>query len=448
MQNLGLQNILQPNVKGDISANKAVKGSNVGNSQEFDNVLSLISGNSAKTSKTNPNAVLQNLLKALQQDPNLGKVLAGQPDKALMSNIENGQVKNSLENILNSNKDFKQLLTAKPELFNAINLNIEGQTVKPVNGLQTKVQESVIKVDDSLNLSNLNKLVTDIESTVEVNKVSPKGTQIAALASLKNQNIHKELTADNVIELNNKFAKNNRPVDSTSKLINNSVHESVKNAQLGAKANVYESQQISNNLIQMPTRKVDVEALKTSDDFLGLSSGEQLASITGASSQANSVLFPQVTPQTKVMDLSSISAKDPAELISKISDYINQNAIKNVDKLDIMVKHDGLGKFHVNVERMANDQISLKIITMNSDGADFFKANDVALSKALSHAGIALGDLSIKSHNGQKQSSDMNFMNQNGQSNQASDFKQDDSSQRDSRRRNEMWEEYRERFSA
>jgi len=160
----------------------------------------------------------------------------------------------------------------------------------------------------------------------------------------------------------------------------------------------------------------------------------------------------KATAATQVLNLSDMSPSNTEQIISKVSDYIQQASFNNRDSLDLVVKHDSLGQFNVNVNKLNGDQaLNLQITAAASEGHKFFVDNEVELVKSLNQAGIKLGDLKISSSadssgtsNEQKNSSDNN--NMFGKSSQSSS--QDQREDSDSRRRKELWEEYKYRMGA
>jgi hypothetical protein len=178
----------------------------------------------------------------------------------------------------------------------------------------------------------------------------------------------------------------------------------------------------------------------------------------------------QAQASQKVLDLSKIDTANTNEIIKRISDYVEQNQVANKSSLDLVVKHESLGEFKIQVSKMPNQPasmgqnlIDMQITTSNKEGHDFFLKNEVSLMKNLSQAGIQLSDLRIISsmtestpfgQSDSKQSSsfsqnpdgtDKKFMN--FESNNFSSQTSGDSGN-GSQRRKELWEEYQQRYGA
>lgn len=157
---------------------------------------------------------------------------------------------------------------------------------------------------------------------------------------------------------------------------------------------------------------------------------------------------------TKVLDLSKIDVTKTNELITKITEYIEQSQFEKTQKLDLVVKHDQLGHFKLQVNKTGagSNLIDLKIQSSNAEAHKFFTDNEVGLLQSLSKSGIKVADLKISTGFdsqtlGQQSSQDSKGQSENGQK---SLFSQDQKSQdqRDAQKRRDLWDEYRERQSA
>lgn len=160
---------------------------------------------------------------------------------------------------------------------------------------------------------------------------------------------------------------------------------------------------------------------------------------------------------TKTLDLSNISASNKGELINKISNYIQQNAIMNENEVELVVKHDDLGQFKINVQRLdaRSNQLEVSIETMSKDGHQFFAENEVELIKNLNNNGIKLSGLKVSQvaegkfsafTDNSRNMSDNNSQgsSSNSQSQQQSFTRNQNSGQNGQERRRELWNMYRE----
>ncbi|CAM9952228.1 unnamed protein product, partial [Chrysoparadoxa australica] len=100
--------------------------------------------------------------------------------------------------------------------------------------------------------------------------------------------------------------------------------------------------------------------------------------------------------ETKVLDLSNISASNKSELISKIGNYIEQSYVAGQDSVEMIVNHDELGQFRVSAHKSGpGNQVQLEINTMTQQGQQFFVDNESEMIKTLSQNGIKLSDVKI-----------------------------------------------------
>lgn len=176
----------------------------------------------------------------------------------------------------------------------------------------------------------------------------------------------------------------------------------------------------------------------------------------------------QTQTNQKVLDLGKINTANTAEIIKKISDYVEQNQIANKSSLDLTVKHESLGEFKIQVTKMPNQSINqaqnlvdMQITTSSKEGQDFFVKNEVSLMKNLNQAGINLSDLRIITtmsesnsfgQSDSRQSSSFG-QNPNGTEKQFMSFESNSFSnsgdpKNGSERRKELWEEYQQRYGA
>lgn len=153
----------------------------------------------------------------------------------------------------------------------------------------------------------------------------------------------------------------------------------------------------------------------------------------------------------KVLDLSSV--KNPEQLLSEISNYIENSRIQHGKEIEVIVKHNDLGQFKINAQKGKGDLIDLKIIANSDEAHNFFNKNEVSLLKTLSTQGVkvadfklSMGESSSTSSNGNN-SSDQNSTG-NGQG-FARNYNSGDDMSRDGRqRRQQLWDQYRERLGA
>ena len=204
--------------------------------------------------------------------------------------------------------------------------------------------------------------------------------------------------------------------------------------------------------LEKEVSKLDTETMKP----LELLARESASTVQHAPrEQQMSVALGGAAHAAKALDLSG--AQNNSEIINKIVNYLEQNNIQNRDSLEVAVKHNTLGDFNIHVQKGsgAND-VSIQILTQSDAGHEFFVKNENVLAKALTDSGVKVADLRIASFSGDQMMSgkqgDSQFSgnsfghsnNQNGQSY----YNEKQQSNEDSRRRQELWEQFRERSLA
>ena len=94
--------------------------------------------------------------------------------------------------------------------------------------------------------------------------------------------------------------------------------------------------------------------------------------------------------------MSNMGTSNSVEIINKISDYIWQSNFQNHKEIDIVVKHDTLGNFRVNVNKMMNNEnINLEILAETKDGQKFFADHEGSLLRNLSGMGLKIATFKV-----------------------------------------------------
>ena len=100
--------------------------------------------------------------------------------------------------------------------------------------------------------------------------------------------------------------------------------------------------------------------------------------------------------EVKTLDLSNIKAENRSELLQKVSNYIEQSYVSGQDSVDMVVKHDELGQFRVQVQKSGTQgQVNLEINAMTEQGHHFFAENEVELLRNLQQSGVKLNNFKI-----------------------------------------------------
>ncbi|EQC45417.1 hypothetical protein [Bacteriovorax sp. Seq25_V] len=155
---------------------------------------------------------------------------------------------------------------------------------------------------------------------------------------------------------------------------------------------------------------------------------------------------------TQVIDLSSVQNKD--QIISEITKYIETSKVQNGRELELVVTHKDLGQFKVNAQKSGNGElVDLKIVTSTNEGNNFFNQQETNLLKTLHTNGVKVSDIKISMNSAENHSSGNNSAGQNNSGN-GQGFARDYSSgghgshDQGKQRRQELWDQYKERLGA
>lgn len=153
----------------------------------------------------------------------------------------------------------------------------------------------------------------------------------------------------------------------------------------------------------------------------------------------------------KVLDMSQV--KNPEQLLSEISNYIETSRIQSGKELEVVVKHNDLGQFKINAQKGQGDMIDLQIIANSDEAHNFFNKNEVSLLKTLSTQGVKVADFKLTAGESNSTNSNGNNSSDSNSSGSEQGFAKnqsgsDNMSRGGRERRQEMWNEYRERLSA
>lgn len=195
----------------------------------------------------------------------------------------------------------------------------------------------------------------------------------------------------------------------------------------------------------------------------------QLAAIAGDTSNVEQLILPEAitgvgkasghvegkTSTAQVFDMNSLGNVKSSEVINRIVTYLDQQQLTSKGNLDVLVKHDELGQFRLNVSRGVEKGAIEMRITAGNEGHRFFVDNEVELVKSLNQNGVRLSDLKILqgdliAESGNSKSGSFNDSSSGegrGQYNQSHQGRGGHSHDGAERRR-QMWEEYRERMGA
>lgn len=157
---------------------------------------------------------------------------------------------------------------------------------------------------------------------------------------------------------------------------------------------------------------------------------------------------------SKVLDISHLDISDSSVIIEKISNYIEQNNFKTRSGLELFVKHDSIGHFKLNVHQMVGngEKLNLEIMSSSKKGHLFFTENENKLVQSLISSGLKIADIKIGMAGNFSVNTNTENGNRNFSFNHESFGKQggfqhnENQEQADSRRRRELWEDFKERY--
>lgn len=424
-----------PNALGGKTAGMQIPGA-VQGTGDFSSILSMLSGKAGQAQAIDAKA----------GEAMMGKMMEGElqmieltPEQALEAKLQGGltspkaanltlfsetapQTENVGEALVTEKKGSVKNLVAKPELTTAQSENVDLQKIlgtseaKPVAQTQGQMAEVLAKHQG--------------EGQVKKGMMNQMPVQKAEVALADNGDMLnlRQTLKNSKAQASNEYNKGQKPFDN----------------------NVIQFKKESS--FEKEISKVDSETMKP----LELLARESASTIQHAPrEQQMTVALGGAAHTGKALDLSG--AQNNAEVINKIVNYLEQNNIQNRDSLEVAVKHNTLGEFNIHVQKGngVND-VNIQILTRSDAGHEFFAKNENILAKALTDSGIKVADLRVStmgseqmmsSKQGDSNSSGSSFGHSNSQNGQ-SYYNEKQQSHEDSRRRQELWEQFRERSLA
>lgn len=213
--------------------------------------------------------------------------------------------------------------------------------------------------------------------------------------------------------------------------------------------NQYQSNTNESKLIRKTPESVKVTEKKgdvadqLSSQVASLFENSKPAIATGATVQTNS--------PTPVLDLRGQKVNTNIELMNQISNYLEQNQVASQKDVEVLVRHDTLGDFTVKAHRTSSQSqgVEIEIFSKSDRANEFFARNEVNLQRTLENNGVTVTDIKIgmnsENRTSDSGSRDMNFNDHRGQNHYRGSERGDTTRDEDSRRRQELWQMYRER---
>jgi len=426
IQNSALLQLLGMNQEGDLRLGKETLPLQGEGSEDFKELLSslkfqedLLAGPQVGGDKE----INSKLLESLSMDLGQGD-LENLTNKDIIKNNFGSKDLSSILGLSNNNSQIDEILLSKTNSSKAVN----PESVSYVEGnlKNTKAPlESILNLDDSKN--------AQFGSAVENSQLNKKLKKLKeGLNSFKNI---EEVMINKDTQKLSKVSPSNRQVL-------NSYLSNESEPQLFNKS--YSSENFKSiNINENGSAEIEKsnQDILSEMNFVGKKGSGEITTLKNSS---------------KVLDLSSIKTGDTNEIINTISEYVAKTSFESKQSLDLIVKHDSLGEFSINVNKNNKvNNIAIEIATKTDNGHKFFIENEAGLAKALASSGIKFGSLKIVS-GGESQS----FGNFNDSSDSKESLGQSfgkggqhfgsekERQDNDSQRRSELWDELRERMGA
>lgn len=191
--------------------------------------------------------------------------------------------------------------------------------------------------------------------------------------------------------------------------------------------------------IGRPTPKNNIMEMMLDQDVKAM---DRHIHIQGSGAHSNELSNSLATQTPKVFDMSSLKGTDNRDaIIDQVQNYIVQAKAASEPKVEMSFKHHELGLIDLQVHKATGDQITISIAASTPEGMKFFTQNQNELLGSLSNAGIKVSDLKLETSNGQS-----DFSQDPGQKHRQETA--GDQRQQESRKREELWNLFRERREA
>lgn len=143
-----------------------------------------------------------------------------------------------------------------------------------------------------------------------------------------------------------------------------------------------------------------------------------------------------------VFELSNLtSSNDQSAVIDQIQNYIIQSKASNEPKVQMSFHHQDLGVIDLEVQKADLGKISISITTNTNEGLKFFNQHQNDLLGSLSSSGIKVSEFKLDSN------SQSDFSQNSGQNN-SQQFGQSSDRNQDSKRREELWNLFKQHRDA
>ena len=280
-------------------------------------------------------------------------------------------------------------------------------------------------------------------SMFDLSKPQLNEQQKLSSAILENNKVQK--SAQNLVNFN-QFLNNQSP--QMNKLAKNAIaknsytpiNESLFNAKI--------KESLPQTIAQVdstPSRSLQDIIFGVNLDGSELDQNQQFSQAMDASPKA--LATGEKAATNKVLDLSNVQhVNNSEELINKVQDYIIQTKVGKNPQVQMSFNHDDLGQVDLIVNKL-NDQINVSIQAQTHQGKEFFGKNQVELIRNLNQSGVQIAEFKIESNTSNSQLSDFSGKNQDQSGFNSRGQHQSESGQRqeDMKRREQLWESYKEK---
>lgn len=406
-----LSSIMQGPTDKEVSDNLVdlVQGENQESGEQgSQNFLSILFGESEEQPVLNPKSG------EVLKDPKLAQKNA----EVMLKAQENGEVKEAVKNSPVLTLDAKKVATE-------LNTEAAKQPVLKVNSAQDFVQSKSM-MQASTQATQMDK------NEIEKIQLNTDTKNIAKLIPVG----YKNAVTQNESKL----------IDANKVLGSNEIHHKA-NQETVTLANA--DQELSAKLVSASpiTEVFDSNLAESGDNFISKLEGLSKTSFE-AKPQVN---LTEAKAPSAFLNMSDLEKTPTQNLIEKISNYFEQEQVQKAEKIDLVVKHDELGKFNIQVNKAArgSELVDVRVQSMSPESQKFFQEHERELLQSMTKNGVKVGEFKLMAQADSPTSQDR--QSDRHQSSKNFDFnnrQQQNEEQSDSQRRRAMWKYYQDGLAA
>lgn len=283
----------------------------------------------------------------------------------------------------------------------------------------------------------------------------------------------KQLKDNNVLLFQNKLAAKNTNLKAHTNISKahtniSKAHTNISKAYQNQNQSIFANTQTQTDVApKVQQQSAPTQSLK--DILFNTKTGEQTAtnndSMSGgdsglqsqlASTEFSDTLSKTDTDSAKVkssFNLNSLSdAKTTTEVINKIQDYLVQSKVDGNKQVEMSFNHKELGTVDLKVEKLDNNELSIKIATHTTEGGKFFQAKQTQLIQTLNQSGLQISEFKLDTNSASNNLSNSSNNNSSGEQKFAGQKQEHQSQsgqqQEESRKRNELWSLFQDKEAA